>query len=73
MMEYKGYLGKVTYDEKAHLLHGDVIGLRAVITFQGKNVDELEKAFKDSIDDYIEWCEARGTNPEKAFSGDWHI
>ena len=44
--------------------------LRDVITFQGKSVDELEKAFKDSIDDYLEFCEERGEEPDKPFSGD---
>lgn len=73
MMKYKGYSGKVTYDAKAKILHGEIIGLKDVITFQGTTVDELEKAFKDSIDDYLAWCKERGENPEKAFSGNIRI
>lgn len=73
MMKYKGYIGKVVYDDEARLFHGDVMGLRAVITFQGTNVDELEQAFKDSIDTYIDWCKKRKVSPEKSFSGNLHI
>lgn len=68
-MKYKGYLGEVTYDSNAKIFHGEVLGLKDIITFQGTTVLELEKAFKDSIDDYISWCKERGEEPEKAFSG----
>ena len=60
MLDYKGYNGKVEFDEEAGIFHGEVVDLRDVITFQGKSVDELEKAFQDSINDYLEFCEERG-------------
>lgn len=66
MMKYKGYIGQVVYDDEARLFHGDVLGLMAVITFQGKTVDEIEQAFKDSINDYLDWCKERGVKPEKS-------
>ena len=69
MLKYKGYTGRVEYDDKAKLFHGEVIDTRDVITFQGTTVDEIETAFRDSIDDYIEFCRQRGEKPEKPFSG----
>jgi predicted HicB family RNase H-like nuclease len=68
MMCYKGYRGNVTYDADAKLFHGEVIGLKDVITFQGTAVDDLEKAFHDSVDDYLVWCKERGDKPERTFS-----
>ena len=47
MMEYKGYIGIVEYDDKAKIFHGDVINTRDVITFQGKSVSDIEKAFRE--------------------------
>lgn len=73
MMKYKGYIGQVVYDDEARLFHGEVIGLKDIITFQGTNVDELEKAFKDSVDDYLAWCEERCEKPEKTFSGNLRL
>jgi predicted HicB family RNase H-like nuclease len=73
MMKYKGYFGEVSFDDEAKIFHGDVIGLKDVITFQGKSVDEIEQAFKDSIDDYLDWCEERGEQPEKTCSGNIHL
>lgn len=69
MMQYKGYVGRVEFDDKAEIFHGEVANTRDVITFQGKSVDELKKAFRDSVDDYLAFCEARGEEPDKPFSG----
>ncbi len=69
MLEYKGYHGRVDFDEDAGLFHGEVLDLRDVITFQGKSVDEILTAFHDSIDDYLEFCEQRGESPDKPFTG----
>ncbi|WP_271853363.1 type II toxin-antitoxin system HicB family antitoxin [Planococcus maritimus] len=69
ILTYKGYTGKVQVDLEADILHGEVIDLKDVITFQGESVSEVTTAFKDSIDDYIEFCELEGVEPEKPFSG----
>ena len=69
MMEYKGYIGKVEIDEEAGVLHGEVINIRDVITYEGRSVSELNQAFHDSVEDYIAFCALRGEDPEKPFSG----
>ena len=69
MMEYKGYVGKVEFDDEAGVFHGEVLDTRDVITFQGKSVAELRTAFQGSIDDYLAFCAQRGEEPNKPFSG----
>jgi predicted HicB family RNase H-like nuclease len=69
MMEYKGYVGKVEFDDEAGIFHGEVLDTRDVVTFQGQSVDELITAFQGSIDDYLAFCEQRGEEPNKPFSG----
>lgn len=73
MMTYKGYVGRVEYDDEAGIFHGEVINLRDVITFQGTSVEELRRAFQDSVDDYLEFCSERHEEPEKPFSGKFVI
>ena len=65
MMEYKGYMGKVEFDEDAGVLHGEVLGIRDVVTFQGESVQEIERAFRESVDDYLAFCTERGEEPDK--------
>jgi len=72
-MEYKGYLGLVEYDDEAAIFHGEVINLRDVITFQGETVQELRRAFQESVDDYLAFCAERGEEPERPYSGTFTV
>lgn len=69
MMEYKGYIAKVEFDEDAGVFHGEVINTRDVITFQGDSVKTLKRALRDSVEDYLAFCASRGEEPDKPFSG----
>lgn len=69
MMEYKGYIGKVEIDDDIGILYGEVINVRDVITFEGNSVAEVQQAFRESVDDYLDFCEKRNESPEKPFSG----
>jgi predicted HicB family RNase H-like nuclease len=73
MLKYKNYLGHVEFDGDAEIFHGEVINTRDVITFQGHTVKTLMKAFEDSIDDYLDFCEERNEEPEKPFSGRFNV
>jgi len=72
-MEYKGYIGKVEFDDEAGLFHGEIINLRDVITYEGESVQELRQAFQASIEDYLAFCAERGETPEKPFSGTFTV
>ena len=73
MMEYKGYVAKVEFDDEADMFHGEVINLRDVITFQGQSVAELREALRESIEDYLDFCAQRGEEPEKPYSGKFSV
>ncbi len=72
-MEYKGYIGKIEVDEEAGILYGEIINIRDVITFEGQSVEEAQRAFRESVDDYLAFCAERGESPEKPFSGKFVI
>jgi predicted HicB family RNase H-like nuclease len=69
MMNYKGYVGVAEIAFDTGMIYGRVAGLRDVVTFQGHTVAEAERAFHDSVDDYLELCASRNEAPEKPFSG----
>ena len=69
MMEYKGYHATTEYDAEDGVFYGDVVGIRDVIYFKSESVHGLEKEFRASIDDYLEWCDESGDPPNKPFSG----
>ena len=55
-LEYKGYRAYVEWDAEPGLFHGEVLDTRDVITFQGKSIEEVQDSFRDSVDDYLEFC-----------------
>ncbi len=73
MMEYKGYLGSVQYSAEDRVFFGKVEYIRSLITFEGTDVDSLEKAFVESVDDYLETCRELGKNPETPFKGTFNV
>ncbi|MCB1149208.1 MAG: type II toxin-antitoxin system HicB family antitoxin [Chlamydiia bacterium] len=73
MMKYKDYTGHVEYDDEAKIFHGEVLGIKDVVTFQGTTVDEIEDAFKKSVDDYLAFCKERGEEPDRPFSGKFNL
>ena len=64
-MEHRGYRGVVNCDGPPGLLHGEVAGIRDVITYQGRSASKLKQAFKDSVDEYLAICSERGRKPDR--------
>jgi predicted HicB family RNase H-like nuclease len=64
-MRYLGYEALVEFDEEARVFHGEVLGIRDAITFQADSVEQAERAFADSIVDYLAFCNDRGELPER--------
>ena len=69
MFTYKGYIGKVDYDDEVGTFHGEIINIRDVITFQGMSVRELKRSLEGSVEDYLQFCRERGEEPDRPFSG----
>ena len=65
MTPYKGYRATASFDEDTQTFHGEVLGIRDVITFQARTAEELPKAFHESVDDYLKWAAEDGFAAEK--------
>jgi predicted HicB family RNase H-like nuclease len=73
MIKYKRYTRRVEFDADAKILHGEVVGIRDVVTFQGRSIKEVEKAFRESFDDYLAFCKERREEPNKPCSGQFVV
>jgi predicted HicB family RNase H-like nuclease len=72
-LEYKGYAGTVEFSADDKIFFGKVQGINDLVTFEGASVDELENAFKGSVDDYLETCAALNREPDKTFKGSFNV
>lgn len=68
-MEYKGYQAKIEYDAEDKIFVGHIAGIRSIVGFHGESVSELEEAFHEAVDDYLDHCKEKGISPQRPFSG----
>jgi predicted HicB family RNase H-like nuclease len=73
MLNYKGYVGSASYSSEGKVFHGKIEFIRDLVTYEGTDVDGLEAAFKESVDDYLAFCAEQGKEPEKPFKGSFNI
>lgn len=71
MMEYKGYVATVEYDDSVERLHGRVVntGAYPIASFEATDVRELRTEFERSVDEYLASCREDGVEPLAPFSG----
>ncbi len=65
-MEYKTYYTDVQVSAEDKVFHGKIKGINDLVSFEGRTVAELKKAFHEAVDDYVATCEELGKEPEKA-------
>lgn len=73
MFKYKNYEGTIQYSVPDKCLYGKIAYIRDLVSYEGQSVEELEAAFKESVDDYLETCEEVGKEPNKPFKGSFNV
>ena len=73
VLQYKGYYGTVEYDRRDDILHGRLLGITDIITYEGASIEELKNDFENAVEDYFDSCADIGKDPEKPFSGRFQI
>lgn len=69
MIEYKGYTAVVEYDDSVGVLHGRVVNIRDVVSFEAEAACDVRARFEAAVDDYLAFCAERGEEPDRPFSG----
>ena len=72
-MEYKGYIGSVEFSEEDGILFEKVMGIRALISYEGETGKELLADFHGAVDDYLSLCSEKGIEPERAYKGSFNV
>jgi predicted HicB family RNase H-like nuclease len=73
MMEYKGYLGSVNYNDEDQIFYGKVEYICSLISYEGHDVESLRVSFQESVDDYLQLCQDKSIKPEQAFKGSFNV
>ncbi len=72
-IKYKGYIGSVEFSEEDEAFFGKVLGIKSLISYEGKNASELLNDFHDAIDEYLKECNENNIKPETAYKGSFNV
>ena len=73
MLKYRDFYGSVEYSAHDECFFGKIIGTTDLVTFEGKSVDNLKKAFAEAVEDYLVLCKEAGKEPQKSYKGSFNI
>lgn len=68
VLKYNGFIGSIDYSGEDDMLFGEILYIDDLVTYEGKDLDELKKNFKEAIDEYIELCKKHNKEPERSVS-----
>ena len=63
LFRYKGLYGSVWASIEDNCLFGKLEFIEPLVSYEGRDVGELEQAFKTAVDDYLLDCETLGREP----------
>ncbi len=73
LLQYKDFLGSVHFSSDDAVFFGKIEGINDLITFEGKTVDEINKSFKEAVDDYLEICKQEGREAFRSYKGSFNV
>ena len=65
LFRYKGFYGSAQASIEDHCLFGKLEFIEPLVSYEGQNIEELEQAFKDTVDAYLLDCEKLGREPAR--------
>lgn len=68
LLSHKGYNGSIETSVADDTLHGKILFINDLVTYEAQSVAQLKAEFADAVDDYLETCSAIGKKPEKTLS-----
>lgn len=69
--EYKGYLGSAEVD--GDVVVGKLLFIQDSIAYSASTPKELEAAFREAVDDYLETCAEHGDQPDVPCKGSFNV
>ena len=73
LMKYKSFAGTVEYSAADKCLHGRIVGVPDMITYEGADLDELQKYFKQAVFEYIRDCDRLGKPIKRTYTGHFSV
>lgn len=73
VLTYKGYSGSIEASIEDACLHGRILFVDDLVTYEGDSVPEIRAAFQDAVDRYLNHCQRVGKAANKPYSGTFNV
>ncbi len=73
ILHYKDFVAIVRFSEADGCFFGRIEGINDLVSFEGRSVDELRKAFSSAAEDYLEICRKAGKEPQRSYKGSFNV
>lgn len=70
-IRYNGYDGSIEVSEDDNLFFGKILGIKSLISYEGKTPEEFLDNFHGAIDNYLETCKKEGKKTEVPDKGSY--
>ncbi len=70
---YKGYQGSIDVSLEDNCLHGRLLFINDIITYEGETPSALIQSFREAVDGYLEYCERTGKPANKTLGGTFNV
>jgi predicted HicB family RNase H-like nuclease len=72
-LSYKGYIGSVEISIEDACLHGRILFIDDLVTYEGNDVPSIQEAFQEAVDRYLAHCQRVGKVANKPYSGSFNV
>ncbi|HFD31708.1 MAG TPA: type II toxin-antitoxin system HicB family antitoxin [Gammaproteobacteria bacterium] len=72
-LTYKGYTGTIDASIEDECLHGKILFIKDIITYEGNTVEDIKTSFEEAVDRYLAYCKKTGKPANKPYSGTFNV
>lgn len=72
-LTYIGYTGSIEVSVEDDCLHGRILFIDDLVTYEGGSIPEIRAAFQDAVNRYLAHCQRVGKPAGKPYSGTFNV
>ncbi len=73
ILSYKGFQGSIDISINDNCLHGKLLFIDDLITYEAETPEKLKAEFEAAVEDYLDTCRELGREPIKPLSGTFNV
>ncbi|MBE3110023.1 MAG: type II toxin-antitoxin system HicB family antitoxin [Acidobacteria bacterium] len=73
VLQYENFIGSVHFSAEDDCFFGKIESIDDLVTFEGSDVNELKRSFREAVEDYIGLCRKAGKPVHKPYKGSFNV